>query len=242
MSPRIIILAETESTNLFLRAMSEAEELASGSIVLANFQTAGRGLSGNSWESEAGKNLTFSILLYPKNVPSNRPFVIAEIASLSIKQTLDKYIPDVSVKWPNDIYCRDKKIAGILIENILFLGKIIQSIIGIGININQTTFLSDAPNPVSMAQVTGKQYDLQSILNDFRQSFAAHSERLNSRHFKAIHQDYISVLYRKAGLHTYRDATGLFEAQLLDIEPTGQLVLKRTDGIISRHAFKEVTF
>jgi len=241
-NPQIIHLRETTSTNAYMRELSEAEPLASGTIVRADFQTAGRGLSGNSWESEDGKNLLFSALLYPEDVPANRPFVIAEIAALSIKQTLDKYIPDVSVKWSNDIYCGDKKIAGILIENTLFQGKITKSIIGTGININQTTFHSDAPNPVSMAQITGNIYDRSTILQDFRKFFATQSARLNKRQFDAIHDDYLGVIYRKDGFYSYRDDDGIFEAQIHNIEPSGNLVLKRPNGIISRYAFKEVEY
>ena len=135
--PRLIHLSETDSTNTALRMISETEELSSGSIVMADFQTAGRGQRGNSWESKAGKNLTFSILFRPTDVPANMPFVISEMTSLSVKYTLDKYIPDISVKWPNDIYHKDKKIVGMLIENTILKEKISLSIIGIGINVNQ---------------------------------------------------------------------------------------------------------
>ena len=250
--PRLIHIPETNSTNRFVQKMIETEQLASGSIVLADFQTAGRGIGGSSWESETGKNLTFSVIYYPDEAPlraatlglssSLHPFVIAEMASLSVKYTLDKYIPDVTVKWPNDIYCGDKKIAGILIENTFFQEAITQSIIGIGLNVNQTLFLSDAPNPVSMVQVADTEFDRMHIMNDFRQVFREQSERLNNRHFAAIHADYLQVLYRKTGLHPYRDEQGPFDATIHDIKPTGHLLLKREDGRVSRYAFKEVSF
>jgi len=242
LEPRFFWFSETDSTNQLIRMMADAKHLTSGSIVVADFQTAGRGLSGNSWESEAGKNLTFSVLFYPVDVPANRAFVISEMASLSVKNVLDKYLPDVSVKWPNDVYYGDKKITGILIENILFQGKITQSIIGIGINVNQTIFFSDAPNPISMAQITGVSYDRISIMNDFKQAFSVQSERLNSGHLNAIHNDYLNAMYRKNGTHKYCDANGFFDATLHHIEPTGHLVLNRTDGTISRYAFKEVSY
>jgi BirA family biotin operon repressor/biotin-[acetyl-CoA-carboxylase] ligase len=240
--PQIIHIPETNSTNHLIRSMADAEHLPSGSIVLADFQTAGRGLSGNSWESEAGKNLTFSVLYYPVDVPAGRPFVVSEMVALSVKNTLDKYLTDVSVKWPNDVYYRDGKIAGILIENILFQGKISQSIIGIGLNVNQTVFRSDAPNPISMAQISGKEYNRMAIMDDFRQAFAVQSKRLNEGHLDAIHLDYINTLYHKNGYHRYHDAQGAFEATIHDIEPTGHLALERTDGTISRYAFKEINY
>ena len=242
LEPRFIHLSETVSTNNFLRMVADREQLASGSVVLADFQTAGRGMGGNVWESDAAANLTFSVLFYPLDVPANRPFVISEMASLCVKYTLDKYLDNVMVKWPNDVYCDDKKIAGILIENVLFQGEISQSVIGIGLNINQTVFRSNAPNPVSMAQITGKTFDRMAVMDDFRQTFAVQSERINKGSFDAVHQDYLDSIYRKKGYYPYHDADGAFEAAVWDVEPSGHLLLKRTDGRISRYAFKEVTF
>lgn len=250
--PRLIHVAETDSTNKYLQEIAQAEELPSGSIVLADYQTAGRGQTGNAWESEAGKNLTFSVFFRPASIPTaipaNRPFVISEMASLSLQSTLSQYIPDVTVKWPNDIYYQDRKIAGILIENTLAQGEITQSVIGIGLNVNQTEFRSNAPNPVSLAQITGTSFDKMDLLEVFRRQFTAQSERL--RHaaetentgFDAIHHDYLQVLYRKDGFHNYADVNGTFEARIHHIEPDGHLVLERTDGRLSRYAFKEVAY
>jgi BirA family biotin operon repressor/biotin-[acetyl-CoA-carboxylase] ligase len=262
--PRLIHIKETDSTNKLMQMVSQTEELPSGSIVWADFQTAGRGQTGNSWESEAGENLTFSILLRPANVPANRPFVLSEIASMSVKYTLDKYISGISVKWPNDVYCGNRKITGMLIENTTRQGKIAQSIIGIGINVNQTEFRSNVPNPVSMAQIAGRPFDRLSIMNDFRRLFAGQCERLenlysiplsapdacavkqseplNNSGFEAIHRDYLDALYRKDGYHKYSDADGVFEARIYDVEPTGHLILERTNSVLSRYAFKEVIF
>jgi BirA family biotin operon repressor/biotin-[acetyl-CoA-carboxylase] ligase len=240
--PRLIHLTETESTNEFLQRRTETEEIPSGSIVLADFQTAGRGQTGNSWESEAGKNLTFSILLRPIEVPANRPFVISEMVSLSVKYTLDKYIPDVSVKWPNDIYYQNKKIAGILIENAIMRGKISQSVMGIGININQTEFCSDIPNAISLARITGKLYDLMAVLDDFRRIYAKQRVRIDNLCFDSIHRDYLHAVYRKDGYFEYADENGIFEAEIKDIEPTGHLILERIDGVRSRYTFKEVAY
>ena len=240
--PRLIHLNETDSTNKALALIYENEGLPSGSIVRADFQTAGRGQRGNSWESEAGKNLMFSILFNTSDVPANMPFVISEMSSLSVKYMLDKYIPGISVKWPNDIYHKDEKIAGILIENTITQGKISQSIIGIGINVNQTIFYSDAPNPVSMAQITGFSLNLMTIMEEFRRIFTVQSERIKNKDFDLIHKDYLNCIYRKEGLYKYRDTDNVFEASIHDIEPSGHLVLKRMDGTLSRYAFKEVSY
>jgi birA, biotin-[acetyl-CoA-carboxylase] ligase region len=241
-NPRFIHLKETDSTSQFLKTISENEELPSGSIVCADFQTAGRGQRGNTWESEAGKNLLFSILFRPSTVPANIPFVISEMISLSVKYTLDKYIPDIFVKWPNDIYHKEKKIAGMLIENTIQQEKVIQSIVGIGININQTEFRSDVPNPISMALITGHTFDIISIMEVFRHEFAVQCQHLNDNSFEHIHTEYLNSIYRKEGFHKYRDSTGIFYAEIYDIEPTGHLILKQTDGTYSRYAFKEVSY
>ena len=240
--PRLIHLMETDSTSKSLKTISEKEELPSGSIVIADFQTAGRGQRDNTWESEAGKNLTFSILFRPMDLPANMPFVISKMVSLSVKYMLDKYISGITVKWPNDIYYEDKKIVGTLIENTILQGKISQSIIGIGININQTEFRSNAPNPVSMSQIIDKSLDLMTIMEEFREIFMKQSERINKKQFDSIHNEYLSSLYRKEGYHQYRDADGIFEAAIHDIEPTGYIVLKRANNAYSRYAFKEVSF
>ena len=162
-TPKIIRLVETDSTNNYLREQSAKARLPEGSLVIADFQTAGKGQVGNSWESEAGKNLMFSILLYPDFLPANRQFLISQIASLSVKETLEKYTDSVTVKWPNDIYWKDRKICGMLIENDLSGQYLYCSVVGIGLNINQEIFRSDAPNPVSLTQITGKTYDREDV-------------------------------------------------------------------------------
>ena len=235
---QFIHLAEVDSTNKVMKDISENEELPSGSIVITDLQTAGRGQAGNSWESEAGKNLTFSMFFRPADMSANRFFAISEIVSLSVKYTLDKYISDITVKWPNDIYYKDSKIAGILVENTIYSRQISQSIIGIGINVNQKEFHSDAPNPVSMIQISGHPFDKMAVLDDFRRIFAEQSKRS----LDLIHKEYLNAIYRKDGYHRYRDDKGVFEAVIHDIDQMGYLILKRMDGTSSRYAFKEVCY
>lgn len=115
--PRYYPARETTSTNNYLRGLVGKEPLPEGSIVVTEYQTAGRGQVGNTWESEPGKNLMFSIILYPDFLPANRQFLISQIAALSVKETLDAYVDGITVKWPNDIYWHDQKICGMLIEN-----------------------------------------------------------------------------------------------------------------------------
>lgn len=240
-TPRFIRLSETTSTNNYLRGLVGKETLPEGSVVVTAFQTAGRGQVGNSWESEGGRNLMFSVILYPDFLPSNRQFLISQIAALSVKETLDEYTSDITVKWPNDIYWRDRKICGMLIENDLTGQSLYCSVIGIGININQQEFFSNAPNPVSLAQITGLEYDMEEILNRFLKRLYDRYLGLILEQEDEIRSAYMAALYRGDGYHPYRDEQGLFWARIQGIEPTGHLVLELNDGEVRRYAFKEVS-
>lgn len=239
--PRIIRLEETTSTNNYLRGLVGKEPLPEGSIVVTEYQTAGRGQVGNTWESEPGKNLMFSVILYPDFLPANRQFLISQIAALSVKETLDVYVDGITVKWPNDIYWHDQKICGMLIENDLTGHSLYCSVIGIGININQREFLSDALNPVSLVQITGREYDREEILNSFLKRLYDRYLGLLQEKEEEIRSAYMAALYRGDGFHPYRDEQGVFRACIQGIEPTGHLILKTDNGEVRRYAFKEVS-
>lgn len=239
----VIRLHETDSTNRYLQELLQANiPPADETIVVSDFQTAGRGQTGNVWESEAGRNLTFSMLYNPLHLSAGEPFRIAQIAALSVKGMLDNHIDEVAVKWPNDIYWKNRKICGMLIENFLSEGFIEHSVIGIGINLNQEIFRSDAPNPVSLTQITGKHYDPMSILDEWYSEFRKLRHRLETDDAEKIHTAYIRSLYHRDGYHFYEDAAGRFEARVFTIEVGGCLILERRDGTYSRYAFKEVRF
>lgn len=240
--PRIIYRDEVSSTNSHLRGLIGHKELPEGSVVVAGFQTAGRGQIGNVWESEAGRNLTFSMVLYPDCIPANHQFLISQIAALSVKETLDAYVDGVTVKWPNDIYWNDRKICGMLIENDLSGWSLYCSVIGIGLNLNQDTFRGDAPNPVSLRQITGKEYDWNEVLKRFLSIMYNKYLLLLQEKYDEIRTAYHAALYRRDGLHLYKDDNGEFEASIDTIEPTGHLLLRLPDGAIRRYAFKEVSY
>ena len=240
-TPQILWLKETDSTNNHLRRLLDKEQLPEGSLVVTDFQTAGKGQVGNSWESEAGMNLMFSILLYPDFIPANRQFLISQIASLSVKETLDAYTDFIQVKWPNDIYWKDRKICGMLIENDLSGQLLYCSIIGIGLNLNQSLFRSNAPNPISLTQITGKKYDREEVLNRFLRIFFQYYCLLLQEKEEEVRTAYMQALYHGEGYHRYRDGQGQFEARIQVIEPTGHLILQLRDGEQRRYAFKEVT-
>ena len=234
---KIIHIDETDSTNRWLnehRGTMGAD--ASESIcVVADYQTAGRGCGTNSWESERGKNLTFSILLHPQGIPANRQFHISMAVSLAVCKAVGQYIGDLSIKWPNDIYWRNGKIAGILIEHSLKGSMIKDSIIGIGLNVNQREFRSKAPNPVSLLQISGQETDREQLLGDILHS-------LHDFLYDDITSQYYAMLYRRRGFHPYVDKDGAFMAELEGVKDDGRLVLRDDHGLQRLYAFKEVQF
>lgn len=240
---RIVRLEETESTNLYLKQLAREEQLEEGSMVIADFQTVGRGQMGNSWFSSKGENLLFSLLIYPKDILANEQFIISRIASLAVKNTLDQFTDDIRIKWPNDIYWKEQKIAGILIENDIEGKYMGNSVIGVGININEQSFPSDLSNPVSLLQITGVVHDRDYILNIFQREFFLLYRDFQQGEIKAIEDEYMLDLYRVNGYYEYEDENGRFMAEIDDVLPSGHLVLRTMGtGEERKYAFKEVAF
>lgn len=233
---------ELPSTNLHMRTLMESRSLPSMSLVRASFQSEGRGQAGNGWESEKGMNLLFSLLLRPTHLPIMKQFYLSRAVSLGITDVLNRFENRFEIKWPNDIYHGEKKIAGILIENNLKGPFINFSIAGIGLNINQKEFCSDAPNPVSLCTITKKNHDLEEVLSLIIGSVARWIESLNHHDYDTIDNAYNKLLYRREGWHSYRDENGTFEAEIERVEPTGLLVLKDRQGHSRSYAFKEVAY
>lgn len=241
----IIHIDETDSTNRWLKqregsfVRSDALDLTKepSPCVVAEFQTAGKGCGTNTWESERGKNLTFSMLIHPEGIPAKEQFRITEVVSVALCKTLQPYIYNkVEIKWPNDIYVDGKKICGILIENRLQGSEIKDCIIGIGLNVNQTEFKSDAPNPVSLRQLTGKETDLEELLTAFLDCFDRECKS------KTTCFTYREILFRKGKDSLFKDKTSCFVARLTDVLPDGRLLLVDQQGQERTYAFKEVQF
>ena len=228
----IIHIDETGSTNRWLREHADTER---DQLLWTDYQTAGRGCGSNMWESERGKNLLFSLLIHPQGLKANAQFSISMAISVAIVKALSSLLSSPSsftIKWPNDIYWRDRKLCGILIENRLSGGFVRDSIIGVGLNVNQMQFLSDAPNPVSLRQITGREYDREALLHNVAERFTLDVDA----------EEYRSLLYRRHGFHDYRDVDGDFEAELVTVEDDGHLLLRDRNGRQRRYAFKEVQF
>jgi BirA family biotin operon repressor/biotin-[acetyl-CoA-carboxylase] ligase len=240
---KYVYLRVVESTNQWLKARIREENLPEGFVVRAGFQEAGRGQGSNRWESERGRNLLCSVLLRPEHIPVGSQFLLSQLIALAILNTLRQLVPlqrdTFSVKWPNDIYWNDRKLGGILIENIIQGGLIKASILGVGININQKKFYSDAPNPVSLLQLTGNRHRVVNVMN----GILFHLFDLYQQPAEVIQTAYHAALYRREGFHRfYSVGNGYFEAQILRVEDDGRLVVKEKTGAESGFYFKEVQF
>lgn len=249
-----IYLASVRETDSTMRLIKSApytcrdEDLV---VVVADAQTQGRGQRGNSWESEPGRNLTFSIRVRPTWLEASRQFALSEAVALAIRSTLETFTPapadgifPFSVKWPNDIYWTEKKISGILIEHRLSGQYIAESIIGIGLNVNQQKFVSDAPNPVSLSQICGKVFDLGDILRTLIENFCEHYDHLRCGGYDTLHTEYLASLYRRVGAHRFRDnlRNEIICASIADVAPDGRLTLRLDDNTLRHYLFKEVSF
>lgn len=232
-----IRLEETDSTNIYINTVEQTNI-----IVSAEFQTAGRGQGTNKWESEYGKNLLFSLKVSPTWLLPRRQFLLSMIGALAVIDALAEYTDGITAKWPNDIYWHDKKISGTLIQTTLSGSKIQDFIFGVGININQRSFRSDAPNPVSLWQITGIDTDREEVLNKVLIYFEYYYTMLSEGNEDSLQQIYLKNLYRKDGFYYYEDKEGIFEAEIVGINHSGHIILRDRDGNIHEYEFKEVKF
>ena len=230
------------STNDKLNRLLLETDLPEFSVVLTSNQTAGKGQTGNSWESEKGKNITLSVLLKPVFLEPHNQFYISKIISLAIVETLNSLKIQSTIKWPNDIYVEDKKIAGILIENSIMGDSISDSIAGIGINVNQLKFISGAKNPVSIYNILNRKQDIDKILDLLFHNLLKWHTVLVNDDLEKIDKEYFKRLYRKSGFYNYKDSSGVFSAEISKIESSGIIVLKDTNGKERKYVFKEVEF
>lgn len=238
---RLIYLDETDSTNNWLKELAR-QGGASHTVVCAGFQTSGKGQRGNRWESERNANLLFSVLLRPVGLPANAQFLLSQIISLSIKEELEQYAEGFSIKWPNDIYRGQQKICGILIENNLEGAYVCETVIGVGLNVNQLSFSAAIPNPISLAQITERTHEQICLLSGILNRLKEYLSILAEGGEEEVRKRYFNSLYRKTGLHEYADKNGDFTAEIVGVQPSGVLMLKDSCGVQRMYQFKEITY
>ena len=237
----IIKLDAIDSTNSFLRQLSSVETLKDYTLVVAQSQTKGRGQMGTSWTSEPGKNLMVSAFVNVFFLPIEHSFYISMAASLAIFKTLEDFqIKNVKVKWPNDILADQKKISGILIENVIKNNCLQATIIGFGLNVNQTHF-EDLPMATSMKNVSGKVYVLDEVLNAIVKRLQEYFDLLKNKQYTVIKKAYQSVLFRKDKPSTFEDAEGsMFSGFIKGVTDSGHLQVLVEDHLIKEFDLKEV--
>ena len=257
-----------DSTNS--QALREAPALDNLSVIAAASQTAGRGQRGNRWSAAPGENLTFSIFLRfntdscsrPDSFPAltaGRQFAISAAATLAQCLFLERHGIMSSIKWPNDIYCGDRKISGMLVENSLAADHVRTSIVGIGLNVNQTVFPEDLPNPVSMSGLTGRKYDIRTLLDEFMRVFSECLDMLEGP-WSILKETYERRLYRKGTECSFADISGrdatlpadalvsgtgsggkIFRGTIEGISETGLLKVRTSSGT-KEFGFKEIAY
>lgn len=238
----IIKLDAIDSTNLYLKQLSTREILEDFTVVVAENQTQGRGQMGTHWEAETGKNLTVSIYKRFSKLPLDRQFYVSVATSLALTKALSYFtIPRLHIKWPNDILSDNKKICGVLIENVIKQDQVMASVIGIGLNVNQTVFNSN-PNASSMRLINGTIFSIEEVLQKFLLEFEIAMQRLTEDDFESLKLDYEAELFRKNKPSTFKNTEGeLFSGFIQSISQTGSLHVLLEDNVIQEFGLKDLT-
>ena len=239
---RIIKLDAIDSTNTFLKGISSHGTLEDYTVVTAKAQTNGRGQMGTVWNSETSKNLTFSVYKTHIDLPLEQQFYISMVVALALVKTLKIFgVNKLQVKWPNDILSENKKICGVLIENVIKQTQLSSSIMGVGLNVNQTNF-EGLPKASSLKQLTGNVFNLDEILHQFLKDLEVYFNLLEAKAFERLKSEYEMVLFRKNKPSTFKNAEGnLFSGFIKGVSKSGNLVIELEDEIIKDYALKEVT-
>jgi BirA family biotin operon repressor/biotin-[acetyl-CoA-carboxylase] ligase len=238
----LLHLESVDSTNTYATALLRQGTATEGTVILADFQTQGRGQGGNRWFSDAGNNLLCSIILKPDFLMAGRQFYLSMCVSNAILDLVLPITQPVRIKWPNDILVNERKVAGILIENTIIGKNLGTSLIGIGLNVNQKVFPPDLPNPTSLCMATGKEYDLADSLSLLLKLFTTHINMLYCERYAEIKTIYLNNLWGLNDWALYTDASGIFEGRIADVADSGELMVVLRSGVMKQYGFKEITF
>jgi len=229
-----------DSTNDEMQRILQKSDVEEGTVIFAGFQTSGKGHMGNTWESEPEKNLLMTILLLPGFLEPQYQFYLSRIISLALLELIGSYCKNVRIKWPNDIYVHEKKIAGILIENHIKGNYFERAIAGIGLNVNQEKFPNNIPNPTSLCIETGCHFDMTKLLDRLLDLIKVKYDILFGNELDIIDRDYTDHLYGFDEIRDFSSSGKKFKARIKGTEPTGELILETIEGEILRFGFKEV--
>ncbi len=230
------------STNDEAKILLQKIKLPEFTIISAKEQTIGRGQRENIWFSESDRNLLISIITYTKRLKAHEQFYLSKVISLGIIEYLETKKNGFTIKWPNDIYFENKKICGILIENTLSGTKIKNSVIGIGLNINQKKFPDFLPDAISLTDITKKTYDLKKELHILLNYIFENYQNLEFENFDTIDKKYHNCMYKMNKISEFKDTNGIFKGKITGTLPEGKLIIQTSEGILQYYNFKEVEF
>lgn len=244
MQHHIIELESTLSTNLYAEQLLASKKVEEGTVILALEQTAGKGQGENTWESEPGKNLTFSLVLFPEFLSPERQFLLNKAITLGILDCIRPFAisQKASIKWPNDIYMGNRKIGGLLINNTIRGNLLASSVAGIGININQDAFSPDIPNPVSLKQITGREYPLWEVLESFLTGIDHRYTQLQSGESRLLDRDYCQNLLGYGIWENYIVNNTVKKGRILDVDENGKLIIETGEGRVLSFNHGEIGF
>jgi BirA family biotin operon repressor/biotin-[acetyl-CoA-carboxylase] ligase len=238
----LIFVENAVSTNTLASELIRNKSPREGTIIHTNYQSNGKGQQGNRWESENGKNLLFTAILYPEMILPWKQFLISMALSLGICDFLEREIKNCVIKWPNDIYVTGKKIAGILIESSISGNIISNSIAGIGLNVNQVRFPAFLPEAVSMSMITSRIYDTGCCLSLLASHLDNRYKQLIAGQETGIRDEYISRLYKYTVWSQFRDSTGEFTGRIISVTEQGLLRIEKEADQIQDYGFREIDY
>ena len=231
------------STNLYLKELLQKKDLENFTIVMTEYQTSGKGQGLNIWYSEEGKNLLFSVLVKFDGLEIQKAPYLNYAISIAIYNVLNTYLNNVKIKWPNDIMAENKKVCGILIENTVRSAKINHSIIGIGLNVNQSIFPDNVKNATSIYSLLHQKIDRNLLLENLVKSIKDKIIRLNNQEFSYLKDIYESVMYKHNEISSFKDKNGIqFQGKIVGVNHLGMLAIKTIENKIYTFANKEIVY
>ncbi len=238
---QIIRVYETSSTNNYASSFIAENKVDEGTVFHTYRQLQGRGQGENRWESEHDSNLTFSLVLHPGFLTPADQFLISQAVSLGIADFLGRMVAEVSVKWPNDLLIAKRKVAGVLMEHTIAGNSLLHTIVGIGVNINQTHFAPFKPEATSLALTTGCAYDTEVLLPELYEALMNRYSQLQAGDVHGIENDYLSKLYGFEQSNRFSANERIFEGKIRGIDRFGHLLVEEKSGTINQWQFKEIT-
>jgi len=238
-----ISLSTVDSTNTYAKGLLPDNKPPEGTLITTEAQTAGRGQAGSRWQAEPGMNLTASYILYPTFLSADKQFFLNMAVSLAVRELCEEVTGhEIRIKWPNDIYHRHKKLAGILIENTISGSQITSSVVGVGLNVNQTGFDPALPNPTSVKLITGKETPVEEVIGKLNSYLEKYYLQLRQLHFNFLDKGYMVHLYRYHQTASYSRAGGqVFRGEITGVTKEGKLIIE-SNGKELRFGMKEVEY